>query len=67
MTENLKQFLDEMSSYSDEDGAAVSGSTVAPRVATDVPVIGKVVEIAGSGSRVVMDSARLHELMSHPD
>ena len=59
---NLKQFLDEMSNYSDtENGGATASSRRA------VPAIGQVVEIAGSGSRVVMDGERLLDLQSHAD
>ncbi len=60
---NLKQFLDEMSNYSDTEagGAATSSSRNA------VPAIGQVVEIAGSGSRVVMDGDRLLDLSNHAD
>lgn len=60
---NLKQFLDEMSNYSDTEagGAATSSSRNA------VPAIGQVVEIAGSGSRVVMDGQRLLDLQGHAD
>ncbi len=60
---NLKQFLDEMSNYSDTDGGAAGSSSSR----NAVPAIGQVVEIAGSGSRVVMDAARLTELMDHAD
>jgi hypothetical protein len=67
MTENLKQFLDEMSSYSDEDHAASAGSRVSATAGQTFPPIGQVVEIAGSGSRVVMDAERLNALASHAD
>ena len=60
---SLKQFLDEMSSYSDSEGGA--GASSAARDAC--PPIGQVLEIAGSGSRVVMDAVRLVELQNHPD
>ena len=60
---NLKQFLDEMSSYTDSDAGA--GASSASRNAC--PPIGQVLEIAGSGSRVVMDAARLVELLDHGD
>jgi uncharacterized protein len=56
----LRQFLDEMSSYMDTD--ASSGASRAA-----IPPIGQVLEIAGSGSRVVMDTARLMELQGHAD
>jgi hypothetical protein len=60
---SLRQFLDEMSSYTDSESGAGAGS--ASRDAC--PPIGQVVEIAGSGSRVVMDAARLMELLNHSD
>lgn len=60
---SLKQFLDEMSSYTDSEAAV--GSSSAARDAC--PPIGQVLEIAGSGSRVIMDAARLGELMTHSD
>ena len=58
---SLKQFLDEMSSYADH-GASQAGSS-----ASAVPAIGRVLEIAGSGSRVVMDADKLSELLGHAD
>nr|WP_294851169.1 DUF87 domain-containing protein [uncultured Sphingomonas sp.] len=58
---SLKQFLDELNNYSDKD-APQSSAAGAP-----VPTIGQVLEIAGSGSRVIMDSAKLVELQGHPD
>ena len=60
---SLRQFLDEMSSYTESEGGAGAGS--AARDAC--PPIGQVLEIAGSGSRVVMDAARLLELQAHGD
>ena len=61
---SLKQFLDELSSYGDGE----PGSGHVPMVPTGpLPVIGQVVEIAGSGSQVSMDTAPLVALASHPD
>jgi hypothetical protein len=59
---NLREFLDEVSSFSEE----------APVVAAAAPAarherIGEVVEIAGSGSQVAMDAASLMALQSHSD
>ena len=51
---NLKQFLDEMGSFSDEAGAP--GKAAAPSA---LPPIGHVVEIAGSGSQIRLDAAAL--------
>jgi hypothetical protein len=60
---NLRQFLDEMGSFSDEAGAK-SRATVA---AAALPCIGHVVEIAGSGSQARLDPVALQSLASHPD
>ena len=59
---NLKQFLDEMGSFSDEAGAP--GKAAAPSA---LPPIGHVVEIAGSGSQIRLDAAALATLEPHPD
>ena len=60
---SLKQFLDEMSSYADHD-AAQAGASASK---AGVPPIGRVLEIAGSGSRVVMDASKMMELQGHGD
>ena len=60
---NLQSFLDQMSSYSDE---AASGNNESSN-SVAIPSIGRVIEIAGSGSRVMMHADRLTHLMSHPD
>ena len=60
---NLKQFVDEISSYSDASGQSSGGSVPQPHLAP----IGQVVDIAGSGSQVHLDGARLIELQSHSD
>src|SRR5437868_10640213 len=69
MTEqnNLKQFLDQMSSFSDDDRAATTGASAPPAPGAHGAAIGKVLEIAGSGSRVVMDPARLAANMDDAD
>jgi len=59
---NLKQFLDEMGSFTDEAGTP--GKAAA---ASALPPIGHVVEIAGSGSQIRLDAAALAALESHPD
>jgi hypothetical protein len=61
---NLQQFVDHLSSYSEE--TPQSGTEV-PRPSSNVPAIGTVQEIAGSGSRVTMDAAQLHALLDHKD
>ena len=60
---NLREFLNEVSSFSEEDAAPapVRGKAAA------VGAIGKVVEIAGSGSQIRMDAAALIALQSNPD
>jgi hypothetical protein len=60
---SLRQFLDEMSNYTESEGGV--GASSSSRDAC--PPIGQVLEIAGSGSRVVMDAARLLELQGHGD
>ena len=60
---NLQNFLEQMSSYSDD----TSTGETARAAPMDIPAIGRVVEIAGSGSRVTMHADRLAHLMSHPD
>ena len=59
---NLKQFLDEMGSFTDEAGTP--GKAAAAKA---LPPIGHVVEIAGSGSQIRLDAAALAALESHPD
>jgi hypothetical protein len=58
---NLKQFLDEMGTFSEESGAGTAAS------GASLPPIGHVVEIAGSGSQIRLDPAVLHALSSNAD
>ncbi|URD60286.1 DUF87 domain-containing protein [Sphingomonas sp. KRR8] len=60
---SLKQFLDELSSFNDED--TTGGHVPAP--AHKLEPIGAVLEIAGSGSRIRMDAARLAAISTHAD
>src|SRR5688572_14062758 len=60
---NLRQFVDEMSSYSD-DGAAPHAASVA---GVQLPAIGHVIDIAGSGSQVHMHAEKLVALETHKD
>ena len=60
---SLKQFLDELSSYSESDASSSSSSAQH----ADAPPIGRVLEIAGSGSRIWMDFSRLQMLATHAD
>jgi hypothetical protein len=60
---NLRQFLDEVSSFSEEEAPApVKKGAQSPEAA-----IGEVVEIAGSGSQIRMNSSTLAALQSHTD
>jgi hypothetical protein len=59
---NLREFLDEVSTFADESPASTS---VAASAVLDP--IGEVVEIAGSGSQIRMDAARLAALQAHKD
>src|SRR6476661_1705205 len=59
---NLREFLDEVSSFSED----TSPAPAKPR-AKSLEAIGQVVEIAGSGSQVRMDAAALAALQSHSD
>jgi hypothetical protein len=59
---NLRQFIDEMSSFDDE-----AAPEAAKASAPDLPSVGEVVEIAGSGSRIRMKSDVLATLQSHGD
>ena len=54
---SLKQFLEELSTYSETDGSSNSSADAS------VPPIGRVLEIAGSGSRIWMDFSRLQMLL----
>jgi hypothetical protein len=60
---NLRQFLDEVNSFTEEDSAP---STAASSPKTLAP-IGKVLEIAGSGSQICMDAKQLAALQAHSD
>jgi len=59
---NLHQFINEMSSF-DEEAAAKPVATKG----AELPSVGEVVEIAGSGSRIRMKGATLAELQRHSD
>jgi hypothetical protein len=59
---NLREFLDEVSTFADESPASTSAAA-----APDLEPIGEVVEIAGSGSQIRMDAARLAALQAHKD
>src|SRR5690348_17885062 len=59
---NLREFLNEVSSFTGETTPAPAKSTAAGLVA-----VGKVVEIAGSGSQIRMDPAAVGGLQSHAD
>jgi hypothetical protein len=59
---NLRQFIDEMSSF-DEEPAARPVRGAAP----ELPPIGQVVEIAGSSSQIRMKTETLLEMQQNPD
>jgi uncharacterized protein len=59
---NLREFLNEVSSFSEDSSPSPAGSRAAK-----LGAIGKVVEIAGSGSQIRMDGAALMALQSNPD
>jgi uncharacterized protein len=59
---NLREFIDEVSSF-DEDQVPKPKRGAAP----DLPIVGKVVEIAGSGSRIRMKADALLSLHTNPD
>ena len=59
---NLSEFLNEVSSFTEETPASKGPARVQA-----VNPVGEVVEIAGSGSRIRMDSAALGGLQSHSD
>jgi hypothetical protein len=60
---NLRNFVEEIASFGEEAGAPKP--KVSP--AADLPPVGDVVEIAGSGSRIRMDGAALASLQNHSD
>ena len=63
---NLREFLNEVSSFSGEDGAEAPAPQ--PKTpATKLAAIGQVVEIAGSGSQIRMDAATVAGYQSHSD
>src|SRR5439155_21168788 len=59
---NLSEFLNEVSSFSEEAPASKGASA-----GSALAAIGVVVEIAGSGSQIRMDAAALMALQSHKD
>ena len=59
---NLREFLNEVSSFSEEATPAPAKSSPGKLAA-----IGRVVEIAGSGSQIRMDGAALTALQTHSD
>jgi hypothetical protein len=60
---NLREVLNEVSSFQDDEAPAA-----APRAPAEaLAAIGKVVEIAGSGSQIVLDAAVVTKYQSHAD
>ncbi len=68
MTEqpNLQQFAEHLSSFSEENEPRSPG-TVPAAPSAPLPVIGKVVDIAGSGSQIRMDVEQLLALAENSD
>ncbi|GAA4709335.1 DUF87 domain-containing protein [Sphingomonas lutea] len=60
---NLRQFVDQISSFSEEE----TPSAPAAKPAQKLSPIGRVVEIAGSGSQVRLDGAALTATQANPD
>jgi hypothetical protein len=60
---NLRNFVEEITSFGEEGPAPVKQASPA----LNLPPIGVVAEIAGSGSRILMDSAALASLSGHSD
>ncbi|HYU96621.1 MAG TPA: DUF87 domain-containing protein [Sphingomicrobium sp.] len=60
---NLRQFLDEVNSFAEEP----AGAPVPAKSGLALPPIGKVLEIAGSGSQICIDASELLKLQSHGD
>jgi hypothetical protein len=58
---NLREFINEVSNFTDEETAAPAKGT------EKLPAIGEVVEIAGSGSQIRIDAKILATLQSHKD
>jgi hypothetical protein len=61
---NLREFLNEVSSFSEDEAAPAAPKKSAP---AKLDAIGQVVEIAGSGSQIRMNGAALMALQSHSD
>jgi len=59
---NLREFLNEVSTFTEDSNAAP-----APAVSEALSAIGEVLEIAGSGSQIRIDGAALTALQSHKD
>ncbi|HEX5238351.1 MAG TPA: DUF87 domain-containing protein [Sphingomicrobium sp.] len=59
---NLREFLNEVSSFTEETSAAPKGSS-----GRGPSAVGQVVEIAGSGSQIRMDAAAISALQSDKD
>src|SRR6476661_6353151 len=59
---NLREFMNEVSNFTDEAPAAPAKAKAAAPGA-----VGKVVEIAGSGSQIRMDGATINSLLTNSD
>ena len=59
---NLREFLNEVSSFTEDTNAAPATGKAAA-----LSAIGEVIEIAGSGSQIRIDGAVLAALQNHAD
>ena len=60
---NLHEFLNELSSFSEDGVQAAPSKAAAPALGA----IGTVVEIAGSGSQIRLDAATVTAMQTHKD
>src|SRR5207245_2471403 len=60
---NLREFLNEVSSFQEDEAAAAPAKAAGPAPAA----IGTVVEIAGSGSQIRLDASVVAAMQSHAD
>src|SRR5258708_30531824 len=60
---NLREFLNEVSSFQEDEAAATPAKAAGPAPGA----IGTVVEIAGSGSQIRLDASVVAAMQSHAD
>ena len=64
---NLREFLNEVSSFSGEGEGTEAPTTQSKAPAANLGAIGHIVEIAGSGSQIRLDAATVTGFQSHSD